>query len=76
MLLMFFIWLRQVLNSELLSKTTLIIHMFRETFQTIHVSEIVAIVFRSRKFLQKTRHPILTAAISDGESVNRTLKII
>lgn len=59
MLSIFFIWLRQVLNSELLSKMTFIIHMLREKFQTIHVSEIVAIVFRSRKCLQKKRKDTL-----------------
>lgn len=46
-----FKWLSQILNSELLSKIILVIHRFREKFQTIHVPEIIAIVFISRKIL-------------------------
>lgn len=51
-----FKWLRQVLISELLSKIILVIHMFKEKFQTIHVPEIIAIVLEAGNFcLQKKR---------------------
>lgn len=69
-----FNWLSQILNSELLSETILVVHTFSETFQTIHVSEIIAIVITGRKTLfneEEKRHLIFTAALPAWYSIKR-----